>query len=455
METIGRRAGEIEMLMLFNSYDQKSKDLYQSFQLAQIDVPVVVLHDNGFLPAGITSPISFYRAKAGVKNQGKARYFNQIDTPRFWEIRGTMRSGEVFNHEQKVAQINYATVKQNRLVESVDWYDKKGTIRLSEHYNQYGQKWARTVYDAQGKAFSKTWFDDNDREILVQNYFTDDFILTLAGKNYFFKSALEFYTYFIKDAGYNLDRLLINSLGVPFFLSSALPTEGRDILFWQEGVRQELPGNMTSILNDANSRIKQIIVPDQASYTWLCQARPDKQATFKQLPYLYPQNRKNQARKTAFILTNSDQIEKIEALVQALPEIEFNIAALTEMSPKLLAINKYDNVVLYPNANQARLDNLWGYADIYLDINHHDEVKQAVRKAYENNMLIFAFEETVHDRQFIMADNLYATKDAVQLVLKLKKLIAKKATFIQAVKTQNQAMGLATKKDYQDLVNEK
>ncbi|UTI85934.1 hypothetical protein NIT60_05650 [Mammaliicoccus sciuri] len=51
-------------------------------------------------------------------------------------------------------------------------------------------------------------------------------------------------------------------------------------------------------------------------------------------------------------LTNSDQIPHIEDIVKAHPQYQFHIVAITEMSQKLLQLNKYHNVTLHPVATK-------------------------------------------------------------------------------------------------------
>ena len=88
------------------------------------------------------------------------------------------------------------------------------------------------------------------------------------------------------------------------------------------------------------------------------------------LGYHYQFKRDNFLRRDALILTNSDQIEQVEAIVEALPDVTFRIAAVTEMSSKLLDMLRYPNVVLYQNASPQKIQELYQLSDIYLDINH-------------------------------------------------------------------------------------
>lgn len=69
-------------------------------------------------------------------------------------------------------------------------------------------------------------------------------------------------------------------------------------------------------------------------------------------------------------LTNSQDLEGIEELVTALPEVVFHIAAWTDMGDKLKKLAVYNNVRLHPQIVPPVLDKLKKSTNLYLDINH-------------------------------------------------------------------------------------
>ena len=50
-------------------------------------------------------------------------------------------------------------------------------------------------------------------------------------------------------------------------------------------------------------------------------------------------------------------------------------------------------------------------SDIYLDINHSNELLQAVRQAFEHNLLILGFNQTVHNSSYIAPDHLFESSE--------------------------------------------
>ena len=77
-----------------------------------------------------------FQGEKGVP--GKPRYFNQIPVPDYWEISGNNSLGKVHDLSRERARIFYAEPKHRRLVKVVDWYDERGVVRASDHYNRYG-----------------------------------------------------------------------------------------------------------------------------------------------------------------------------------------------------------------------------------------------------------------------------------------------------------------------------
>ena len=136
----------------------------------------------------------------------------------------------------------------------------------------------------------------------------------------------------------------------------------------------------------------------------------------KTLGFVYPFKRSNTYGKDILICTNSDRIPYIEELVSALGDMHFHIAALTEMSSVLLSLDDNENVTLYPGIKNKKLDELFEKCDIYLDINRYDEISDAVYKAFIHDHLIYAYEETIHRRDLIGKEHVFATKDQEKLI---------------------------------------
>jgi len=93
-------------------------------------------------------------------------------------------------------------------------------------------------------------------------------------------------------------------------------------------------------------------------------------------------------------VTNSQDLEQIEYLVEQLPECDFNIAARTLMGPRLTNLAEKENVYLYPASDSEQIEKLLDKTDLYLDINYGGEVDGVFNGLLEKNIPSFAFYKT-------------------------------------------------------------
>lgn len=95
-------------------------------------------------------------------------------------------------------------------------------------------------------------------------------------------------------------------------------------------------------------------------------------------------------------LTNSQDLEGIEELVTALPDVVFHIAAWTDMGDKLTKLAVYDNVRLHPQIVPPVLDKLKKLTNLYLDINHGNADENFLKSLKEQEKTLLAFQSTQH-----------------------------------------------------------
>lgn len=404
-----KAGGMIDAVLLLENYGEDSDMLRRSFLSAKFKGPVVVIEDDGFFPEGVISVYQYFcgdfrRAKTAP---GKARFFNQIGVPDYWEISGNGSGGKVHDFHRERARIFYAEPKHKRLVRVVDWMDEEGTVRFSDHYNKYGAIYARTFFNKDGKRFCKAYFDTEGRETLLENFVTHNIILNRNGRVYVFENKVELTLRVLEELGAMESRIFYNSLSTPLFVSERMPG-GRqeDVLFWQESARDDIPGNMQQILSGKSKRTRRIYVQKKASYDNLIRLGASADM-LKPLGFVYKFSRANRYQNEALICTNSDRIERIRELIEALPNMRFHIAAITEMSSKLMSLSQYENVTLYPEASVKRIDELFDSCDYYLDINHESEIVAAVKQAFLHNQLILGFKQTLHNKAFIANEHVF------------------------------------------------
>ncbi|AMB96053.1 hypothetical protein [Aerococcus urinae] len=121
-----------------------------------------------------------------------------------------------------------------------------------------------------------------------------------------------------------------------------------------------------------------------------------------------------------FILTAQDYLLHIDEIIQALPNYQFHIAAQTQMSDRLLDLEKYPNVSLYPAAGREQINTLLLKANIYLDINYGVEVEDIVTKASNLGLRIYSFEGYCHQIDLLNPNNIFGQENYQDLIGQIK-----------------------------------
>ncbi len=438
------------IILLMDNYGEESRKLYTSFRMAGKEYPAFVIEDDGFLPEGITSVFGYFLGEFSVSKTvpGKPRYFNQITVPEYWEISANNSNGKVCELNKERARIFYTEPKHKRLVKVVDWYDDRGVVRSSDHYNKYGALYARTIFNAKGQKVNKSYFSADGREVVMENFVTRDIILNEGNTVKIFHTKRDYVAYVLEKAGYARHRIFFNTLSTSFFVSEGLGNNGkRDVLFWQEPIGEEIPGNMLGILKGISKRTAKVMVQRRDSYEKMLALGATADVVHK-LGFIYPFEKENEGKREVLICTNSDRIEALDTIVEELPEVHFSIAALTEMSSKLMGMDKYSNVSLYPGVKMKVLEELFDKADFYLDINHESEIVSAVQTAFLHNQLIFAFQETLHNAAYVAQEHIFTLDKADELIGALKSAMGSTECLNAGLEKQRSAAMLETRETY-------
>ena len=322
------------MLNLFDNFDQASFDLLRSQRSAQIKIPTVVINDDGFLPAEVESPIKFL----GQYNKNRSPlYFDQIPVPKYWRILSTASQGEIYDLDQKRADIFYHSTDNSRQVKEVRWLDRYGKINWVDHYNRNGYQFATTFYE-NGQPTLRKYYNKHQEVFLTWNLRVGGLFLTEDGRKHYFNSWIEFVKYYLTARHFKLDHVFYNTLNQGLNVTMALPDNGTDTLFWHEPLTgDELPGNM-QFLMEHSTRTKHIIFQRYADWQRMKSVLTDNEyVDFSYLGTIYPHPRGNQLRPEALIFTNSDEIVELATLVKHLPQVKYHIAAVTEMSENLIS----------------------------------------------------------------------------------------------------------------------
>nr|WP_263314580.1 accessory Sec system glycosylation chaperone GtfB [Mammaliicoccus sp. Marseille-Q6498] len=439
------------MINLFETFDENTKKLYNTLENVGVDNQTIIIEEDGFLPEHVLSPYQFFSGH--IDKMSKPLFFNEVEIPQFWEIEGDNHSAVVKNMGETKARIFYKKDHGFRIVARVEWLHKNGQIQFIDYYNQYGVKYAQLVFDEHQKRILKRWFNAENKEIIYENFITNDIILYWCGKEYIFQSKVQFVVFFLKEANIPLDSFLINRLSIPYAVLHELQIPGHDYLFWQEKTNGQLPGNMTVMLSNKH-RNSRVIVPSEQEYQKIIElVEESKEYKIIKSGYVYDLVDCQHEKNNILILTNSDQIPHLEDLIITLPNYQFHIVSVTEMSHILMGLNDFRNVNLYPKAMRHTISLLYNKCDIYLDINKGNEILDAVKTAFEHQMLILGYEETLHNEAYVARNNQFLLNDGEKLYKVLKQIENDEAVKTQKLEFQKKHAGVISEMEFKEFFN--
>ena len=95
-----------------------------------------------------------------------------------------------------------------------------------------------------------------------------------------------------------------------------------------------------------------------------------------------------------FTITNDQNLEHLEELVQKLPNWQFDIGAYTYVGWNLVKMQQYPNVKIHPIILQFEIDNLFRTSDAYLDTNFGPKEVDLISRYQQTGRPIATFESS-------------------------------------------------------------
>lgn len=121
-------------------------------------------------------------------------------------------------------------------------------------------------------------------------------------------------------------------------------------------------------------------------------------------------------------ITNSQDLDHLEELVQALPEWHFYICAYTSMGWSLVKMSQYPNVTLYPNVLKYRLDELINKCDGYLDINYGPKDEKFLERFVQSDKPMMTFDNVKSNQEYGSNYHIFHDKQVAEMVKFIKEL---------------------------------
>ena len=124
---------------------------------------------------------------------------------------------------------------------------------------------------------------------------------------------------------------------------------------------------------------------------------------------------------SCLIYTASDQIEQLETLIVALPEVQFKIAARVIVNENLSRLVVYPNVTVYSGTvSLEELDReLVETCQVLLDINYGEKELEILEQFISQNKPILAFENT---KSYEANQEIYQTDQVSEMIKRIREL---------------------------------
>lgn len=400
------------MVLIAECYTGYIEAMYQTLVKRDSNIRILVLQDDGFLPDHVDSLFGhFVEEQNKEKHEKMELYHAFLPLPEFWQIRVDVQKGRsgVWDTGHRKGSIYYRSPEDKRIVSHIEWETEEGWIYKRDFYNQYGLKYTTEFLDEDGEINSKVFYSEVNQEVIIEQ--EQNHIITYREKGKikgYFDSYRMFLEYYLKKTGENGKRIYCIQDENDFYkLKNEEKIENQDEIYVYKN---------TTVYNNVQG------------------VKDENHVVF----YPIKDEKKNCGGKDFFILTYSDQIENIELLVSRITEANFHIAAKTLVSEKLMQLERFSNVKIYPLITPEKMKSLWDKCSFYLDINYSDEVDNAVSVASQENLLILACDTTIHNRDLILEECIFSKADCEKMVQELRTLMNHPAEMADMLKKQQE-----------------
>lgn len=414
------------MINLFQRYDQDAWDIHYTQLRQGKDYPTIVIEDDGFLPSGVHSIYHFLEYTTCEYNP---LHLNNLTLPLAYEVEREGADFFIMSNDMIVGRVILQGEPIERIVKEVWWLDSKGYPYRKDYYNQYGYLFKTETYVTDLGLVSTSYYSVSGEVLLDENHLVGSILYN----NQLYLNKLSLYNKCLAELGYSKEPITFNHLGTPLEIVLSSLESGHELIFQEEVSVKSIPENLQYVIH--NSDKISISVTNRSTYSIL-----EKLSKVQFMMLLVPSKSELGSFKDVLITTQTDQLTSIEDFVQQLPDLEFHIAAPTQMSSKLLDLNSYSNVHLYPNIFSENLDELFTKCGLFLDIAMSPTVFDANRRALENSLLRVGL-IGVSTGNYISDDNFFSSKFLDNLIEYLRQVTSTTEELQRAISQENLDLG--------------
>lgn len=365
------------MILLVTEYDNVAWDLHYSLLRKGFKGSVITLEDNLTQSDDVQSIWSaLYK---GYSLEGmKPLHINDFSVPLDWEV--DREDGRFFikTIDCVVGEVFMTEPTIHRIVSEVHWFDSKGFTYRKDYYNRYGFLYKSSTFVKCVGLVGSQFYSPSGEMLATWNHQTDSVVV---GRQ-IFPTMAKFYLYCLEELRYSQKGITFNNLGTPLQMlieKAKVVGEGMppNELIFTEKV-DELPGNVDYILKRKELNTECYVGGFEGARELANESEDVDFFEFYAPLYI---SDKSDYCKDVLITTETDDLWSIERLVDSCPNNVFHIAAPTLMSSRLSDLENRSNVKLYPQATQAKVEELLEKSGIFLDIANSPTVYDANRLA--------------------------------------------------------------------------
>ena len=415
------------MINLFQTYNKDAWDIHYTQLRQGKDYPTIVIEDDGFLPSDVTSIYHFLGYNTCDYNP---LHLNDLTLPIAYEVEREGVDFFIMSNDMVVGKVILQGEPIERIVKEVWWLDSKGYPYKKDYYNQYGYCFKTETYVKDLGLVSTSYYSVSGEVLLDENHLVGSILYN----NQIYLNKLSLYNKCLAELGYSKEPITFNHLGTPLEIILSSLKSGHELIFQEEVFVNSIPDNLQYVIH--NSDKISISVTNRSTYSIL-----ENMCKVQFMMLLVPSKSDLGSFKDVLITTQTDQLTSIEDFVEQLPELEFHIAAPTQMSSKLFDLNKYSNVHLYPNISNNNLDDLFNRCGVFLDIAMSPTVFDANRRALENSLLRVGL-IGVSTGKYISDANLFSLKSLDSLIDYLREVTSTEDKLQTAISNENLELGL-------------
>ena len=419
------------MIYLTDNFNQSNIHFIEDIMTAGVDIKVISKSELEVGNAKVYFlPMILSNQMVAVPREKSPVFALNIQVPEFWEIRMDYYQGLMLDKDIQRGVIHYfeAGLCMTKMVE---WWDTTGKVVKKDYYHESGWRYKQALYNDNEQVISIHYYSPENQLLMVEDVEKQIYTVFDKDRTYFYNEKQLWITC-VEKLRKNQEPLVVGDVKIAEYLqeepiiacyTDKTPLEQNDIQLWL-------------------SLVDKLYIYHYSVYHLI-----PKQENIYHLSPLY-RLRSNVSKHRALIVTHTQEVERIEELVDALPMLEFHIAAVTAMGGRLLDLEVKENVRLYQGISQQQFKVLLDTCTIYLDINHYVEILDSVEEALESGLLLFAFQETCHRESYIHPEYLFGSAEVQQLIEKLRLVMNSSEKYALEMQKQLEWVKASNQKDY-------